>query len=132
MFYPVYVHKEPDSAYGVMAPDMPGCFSAADELEDLPDMVREAVECHYEGEDVSIPPPSPIERWQDDPGFQGGFWLLMDIDTSRINTKPVRLDISLPESLAKQIDAYAKARHMTRSGFLAWAATQAMSGDLHV
>ena len=32
MLYPVYVHKDPDSAYGVTFPDFPGCFSAADEL----------------------------------------------------------------------------------------------------
>jgi hypothetical protein len=31
MLYPVYVHKDPDSAYGVTFPDFPGCFSAAAE-----------------------------------------------------------------------------------------------------
>ncbi len=61
-----------------------------------------------------------------DPDYQGGVWLLAEIDLSRIETKPVRLNISLPSNLVQQIDAYASAHHMTRSGFLAKAAQQAM------
>lgn len=29
------VHREPNSAYGVTFPDAPGCFAAADEMDDL-------------------------------------------------------------------------------------------------
>jgi hypothetical protein len=48
-----------------------------------------------------------------------GFWILIDIDRAKINTKPVRLNISLPESLLHDIDAFAKPHHLTHSGFLA-------------
>jgi predicted RNase H-like HicB family nuclease len=45
MLFPVYVHVgDKDHAHGVTIPDLPGCFSAADEWEDLPRMVQEAVE----------------------------------------------------------------------------------------
>ena len=60
MIYPVYVHKDPDTAYGVTIPDFLGCFSAADELEDLPRMIQEAIEVHFEGEEGDIPTPSPV------------------------------------------------------------------------
>ena len=37
------VHKDPESAYGISFPDAPGCFSAADELDDLFAMAEEAI-----------------------------------------------------------------------------------------
>jgi predicted RNase H-like HicB family nuclease len=42
--YIVIVHKEGDSAYGMTFPDAPGCFSAADEIDDLFAMADEALE----------------------------------------------------------------------------------------
>ncbi len=126
MLYPVYVHKDADSAYGLSFPDFPGCFSAADELADLPRMAQEAVEVHFEGEEMAIPTPSSPEQWAGDERFQGGYWMLVDIDLARIGAKPVRLNISLPEYLVRQIDAYAQSHHQTRSGFLAKAAEDAM------
>ena len=42
----------------------------------------------------------------------------------------MRLNISLPAKLVGEINRYAAEHHMTRSGFLAKAAQQAMSGDL--
>lgn len=126
MLYPVYVHKDEGSAYGLTFPDFPGCFSAADELADLPRMAQEAVEVHFEGEGLAIPRPSAPEQWADDERFQGGYWMLVDIDLARVSAKPVRLNISLPEYLVRQIDAYAASHHQSRSGFLARAAEEAM------
>ncbi|WP_368647312.1 type II toxin-antitoxin system HicB family antitoxin [Castellaniella ginsengisoli] len=45
-------------------------------------------------------------------------------DLSKINTKAVRLNISLPENLVHCIDAVAKAQHWSCSAFLAKAAEQ--------
>lgn len=129
MLYPVYVHKDEGSAYGVTFPDFPGCFSAADDLESLPRMAQEAVEVHFEGEDVEIPQPTPIEDLATNSDHVGGFWLLLDIDLAKVNTKSVRLNISLPANLVNQIDRYAAQHHMTRSGFLARAAQVAMGRD---
>lgn len=126
MLYPLYVHKDEGSAYGMTFPDFPGCFSAADEPGDIPRMAQEAVEVYFEGEDLGMAGPSAPEQWLDDERFQGGFWMLVDIDLSKIQSKPVRLNISLPEYLVHQIDAYAKAHHQSRSGFLALAAQEAM------
>ncbi|MFA7605492.1 MAG: type II toxin-antitoxin system HicB family antitoxin [Rhodocyclaceae bacterium] len=126
MLYPVYVHKDEGSAYGLTFPDFPGCFSAADELADLPRMAQEAVEVYFEGETFATPVPSTPEQWAGDERFQGGYWMLVDIDLAKICSAPVRLNISLPEYLVRQIDDYAKAHHQTRSGFLARAAEEAM------
>ncbi|WP_374248080.1 type II toxin-antitoxin system HicB family antitoxin [Thermomonas sp.] len=127
MLYPLYVHHEPGSAYGGIFPDVPGCFTAADELADLPAMAQEAVEAFFEGEDMDVPEPSNIDQWTDHPDYQGGFWMLVDIDLAQVNAKPVRLNISLPAHLVQRIDRAAEAAHMSRSGFLAKAAQQAMA-----
>lgn len=127
MLYPVYVHMGDEAhAHGVTFPDFPGCFAAADEWEQLPAAIQEAVEAHFLGEPDTVPPPTPLEALTRDTQYQGGVWLLAEVDLSRLDTRPVRLNISLPANLVQQIDSWATAHHMTRSGFLARAAQQAM------
>ncbi|MEN8820055.1 MAG: type II toxin-antitoxin system HicB family antitoxin [Abyssibacter sp.] len=129
MLYPLYVHQDDGSAYGGSFPDFPGCFTAADDLADLPKAAQEAVEVHFDGEEADIPAPSDVTRWMDDPDYQGGFWLLVEIDLSKINDPSVRLNISMPSSLVRDIDRHVKSNHMTRSGFLAQAARDAMQAE---
>lgn len=127
MLYPVYIHSGDDShAHGVTFPDFPGCFSAADDWHQLPAMIQEAVEVHFHGEKAPIPAPTSLGDLLANPAYQGGAWMLVDIDLSKVSSKPVRLNISLPESLVHDIDAAAKSQHLTRSGFLAQAAMKAM------
>jgi predicted RNase H-like HicB family nuclease len=126
MFYPAYVHKDTDSAYGLTFPDFPGCFSAADTLQALPSAAQEAVEVYCEGEAFSAPAPSAPQDWPGDERFEGGYWMLVDIDLSKVSTKSIRVNISLPENLVQQIDDFAKARHLSRSAFLAAAAKREM------
>ena len=128
MLYPVYIHLgDAEHAHGVTFPDFPGCFSAVDAWSDLPAAVQEAVEAHFSGEPDAVPPPTALEKLVGNPAYEGGVWMLVELDLSRIDTRPVRLNVSLPSNLVHQIDAWAQAHHMTRSGFLASAATQAMA-----
>jgi len=34
MKYPIVIHKDPKSDYGVTIPDLPGCFSAGSTIEE--------------------------------------------------------------------------------------------------
>ncbi|KKW67386.1 CopG family transcriptional regulator [Lampropedia cohaerens] len=126
MLYPVYVHKDQESAYGAIFPDIPGCFAAADTLDDLPRAAQEAFEAHFGADDDPIPAPSSPERWRNAPDYQGGFWLLVDLDPSKIRSRAVRLNISLPENLVARIDATARELGQSRSAFLAQAAEKAI------
>jgi predicted RNase H-like HicB family nuclease len=128
MLYPVYGHLGDDAqAHGVTFPDFPGCFAAADAWAELPAAIQDAVQAHFHGEGAqAVPPPSALEALAADPQYQGGVWLLADVDLSRIDTQPVRLNISLPANLVEQIDAHARRQGATRSGFLAQAARLAM------
>ena len=127
MLYPVYVHTgDAQHAHGVSFPDFPGCFAAADTWEGLPAAIQEAVQAHFHGEPEVVPVPTPLEVLAADNRFTGGLWLLAEVDLSRIDTRPVRLNVSLPANLVQRIDAWATEHHMTRSGFLAQAAQAAM------
>jgi predicted RNase H-like HicB family nuclease len=127
MLYPVYVHVGDDQhAHGVTFPDFAGCFAAADEWDGLPAAIQEAVQAHFYGEPEAVPQPTALEVLAADPQYQGGVWLLAEVDLARIDTRPVRLNVSFPSNLVQQIDTWASAHHLTRSGFLAKAAQEAM------
>ena len=123
MLFPVVIHKDPNSDYSVTIPDMPGCFTAGKTLELAVANIQDAVECHYSGEDT-LPVASSMEKWFDDPEYQGGTWVLVGVDLSRLNIKAKRINITLPENLLREIDRYAAQHHLTRSGLLSVAAGQ--------
>ena len=119
MLYSVYVHTgDEDHAHGVTIPDFPGCFAAADDWSDIPSMVQEAVEVYFEGESMYVPSPTPLEKLARQEEYQGGVWMMLEIDTSSINSKAVCVNVTFPEPLLAQIDAYAHAHHLSRSVFL--------------
>ena len=55
--------------------------------------------------------------------------LLIDIDLARLPTRPVPVDVSLPEGLVQRMDDYIASRHLTRSSFLARAALREMQRE---
>lgn len=63
MHYPVVIHKDTESDDGVTVPDLPGCFSAGETLDEALQEVVEAIECHLEGllaDGEPIPMPKPV------------------------------------------------------------------------
>ncbi len=47
--YFALVHKDPDSDYGVVFPDLPGCISGGSTFEEAREMAREALSLRLEG-----------------------------------------------------------------------------------
>ena len=125
MLFPAVFHKDKSSCFGVTIPDIPGCFTAGDTLDEAIQNVQEAVECHLHGEEF-IPSPSPLEGWLNDPKYAGGVWIMVDLDLSFLELKARRINISMPEKLLKRIDDYTERHHLSRSGFLAKAADQVL------
>lgn len=110
MRYPVIIHKEHGTAYGVTVPDLPGCFSAGDTADDALTQAIEAIECHIEGllmDGEMIPKPHQIEHHQGKQEFAGGIWALVDVDLSKLSGKASRVNITLPERILVQIDTFA-------------------------
>ena len=127
MKYPVVLHHDNDSAYGVSVPDLPGCFSAGDTFDEALQNVAEAIELHLEGlEDVGgdIPRASKIEEHLGDKDYAGGTWGFVDIDVTPYLGKTEKINVSLPFSVIRRIDEQTGARG--RSRFLAEAALKAL------
>ena len=127
MRYPVVVHKDPDSDYGVTVPDLPGCFSAGETLDEALQEVVEAIEAHLEGllmDGEPIPTPQSIEHNQNNPDYEGGIWALVSIDLAKLSGKTKRVNVTLPERVLALVDKYASENGETRSGLIVQAALE--------
>ena len=121
------VHKDADSAYGIHFPDIPLCWSAADEFEDLLPMAMEALALHAEG--GPMPEPRPIEAIREAAAedlAEGGF--LLAVPLVSLDGRTVRANITLDAGLLGAIDAAAQERKLSRSAFLAQAARHEIEG----
>ena len=127
IIYHAVVHKDEDSAWGVHFPDLPGCFSAADDLADVQANASEAVMLYLEGE--KAPEPSAIEKIRDmaaDDLAEGAF--LLAVPYVYVSNRPQRINISIDRGVLDAIDAAATARKLTRSAFLTEAARNEIEG----
>ncbi|MGY2226591.1 type II toxin-antitoxin system HicB family antitoxin [Pseudomonas gingeri] len=127
MRFPVVLHKEADSEYGVTVPDVPGCFSAGSTFSEALDNVHEALALHFEGllaDGEPLPHAREVDVYLDVPDYAGGLWALVDFDLTPYLGKSVRFNASLPEHLLERIDERVQKdqRYASRSGFLATAA----------
>lgn len=86
MYFPIAIHKDPDSDYGVTVPDLPGCFSAGSTIDETMLMAREAIELYIDtlvDDGRSIPEPTDIETLQKVPQYAGAIWAIITIDYKR-------------------------------------------------
>jgi predicted RNase H-like HicB family nuclease len=83
MNYPIVIHKDPGSDYGVTVPDLPGCFSAGSTIDEALWMAREAIELYLEvlvGDGGEIPEASSIERLLSNPDYAEGIWAIVSAE----------------------------------------------------
>lgn len=132
MLYPIAILPgDAQHAWGVEVPDIPGCFSAGNDLDDAMAMAREAIEGHLEilAEDgAAIPAAQKVTVHQANPHFEGCIWALVDIDITKYLGKAEKLNITLPAHLLTRIDEHVKHHPevKSRSGFLASAALKVL------
>ncbi|MCD6584511.1 MAG: type II toxin-antitoxin system HicB family antitoxin [Desulfobacteraceae bacterium] len=117
MLFPIVVHKEKESDFGVTIPDIPGCFTAGTTIDEAIANVQEAVECHLEDE-TDIPTPTSIETHVENTDYAGGVWIMADINFSFMEGKTVRVNITIPKNILHKIDIAAKKYGKSRSNFL--------------
>ena len=126
MNYPIVLHKDRDSDFGVTVPDLPGCFSAGRTVDEALTMAREAIELHLEGlveDGLPIPQPGRIEQHQSNSEYRGGMWAVVTIHESSLRVRAKRINITIPERVLDAVDRYASEHGRTRSGLLAEAVT---------
>ena len=123
MHYPVAIETgNDDHAFGVVVPDLSGCFSAGDTLEAAMESAREAIELWLEvaiDDGKPVPEPSPLDRLRRKRAYRGWTWALVSIDIASLSDKAERINITLPSRVLRRIDQAAKAAGETRSGYIA-------------
>ena len=90
MRFPIVVHKDADSGYGVTVPDLPGCFSAGDTFDEVIESAGEAITCHIEGllmDGEPVPARASREAHQRNDDSRGGVWAIADVDVSTLSTR---------------------------------------------
>jgi predicted RNase H-like HicB family nuclease len=120
-------------SFGVVVPDLPGCFSAGDTLDEAITNAHEAIDmwCETIIEDgLDIPVGKTITVHQADPEFAGWVWAVVDVPVEKYLGPAEKINITVPRLLLSRIDDYARAHGATRSGFLAQAARAAMAANV--
>ena len=118
-----------DTAWGVVVPDLPGCFSAGDSLEDAIDNASEAIDLYVQTlleDGVALPATHPLARWQADPQYQGWVWAVVDVPVEKYLGPAEKINITVPRLVLAHIDDYVRRHGLSRSGFLVEAARNAM------
>ena len=107
MRFPIVIHKDACSGYGVTVPDLPGCFSAGDSLDEAIESAREAIACHIEGllmDAEPIPARTSLETHQGNEDYRDGVWAIVAVDVSRLSSKTRRINITLPARVLDIVD----------------------------
>ncbi len=126
--YIALIHKEADSDFGVSFPDLPGCVTAGTTLDEARALATEALALHLEGflaDGEPLPEPASIEHIMAEREHRDAVAIL--VDAPKHAAKSVRINITLPSDILDEIDRYAEAEGLSRSGFLARAAKREMA-----
>jgi predicted RNase H-like HicB family nuclease len=118
-----------DHAIGVAVPDLPGCFSGGDTLDEAMTNAAEAIELMVEvmiEDGKPIPVAQPIADHLKNPDYQGWIWAVVDAPIEKFLGPAEKINITVPRAILSRIDSYVKAHGMSRSGFLVDAARAAM------
>ena len=130
MKFPIAIEPgDETTAFGVVVPDLPGCFSAGDTLEAAYANAAEAVELWIEtalDTGKPIPPPGSLARHQSDPDLAGWTWGMVEVDLFRLDDEAEHVDVILPRRVLRAIDSYAERQGGTKNGFLTRAALDQM------
>lgn len=132
MLYPVAIEKgDQDHAFGVVVPDIAGCFSAGDTMAEALEQVKFAIEMHLEllAEQGELPPEAKtIDHYYNDEQYAGWIWGVVDIDVTPYMGKASKINITLPSLLISKIEAFTKDNpsYKSRSTFLQIAALNEM------
>lgn len=126
MLYPIAIEPGDEThAFSVIVPDIPGCFSAGDTLEEAYANAKEAIKFHLEGlaeDGEEIPLPTSIDNHRQNPDFTeyDMFFGFVDVDITHLLGKAEKINITMPAYLIKRIDEFVATHkeYKSRSGFL--------------
>lgn len=124
MKYPIAIEPGNDAtAWGVVVPDLPGCFSAADTgIDEAIENAKEAITLWIENaiaHKEAVPKPSRITDLQKSGEYDGWIWAIAEVDPALMDDTIERVNITLPRRILALLDQRAKSAGETRSGYIA-------------
>jgi len=125
--YIAIICKEPGSVWGVHFPDLPGCTSAGDTMDEAVENAGKALRLWAEDE-PELPKASTLDSLRKRPDVRedlasGGMAVYVPLIVAE---RKQRYNVMLDPSLVQGIDLVAKAAGVSRSDFIAYAATQSL------
>ncbi len=133
MRFPVVIHKEEDTCYGVTVPDLLGCISAGDTADEALENVKEAITGHVESmvsRGYAVPEVNSVQEHLEGElaeDYESGIWAYVDVDLDAVPDVAVRISVTIPSRVLARVDRQAKLESKTRSGFLVQAAESRLS-----
>jgi predicted RNase H-like HicB family nuclease len=133
-YYVAVIEKDADSAFGVWFPDVEGCFSAGDTVEEAAANAAAALRQHAEAVESAgrrVPQARSIDDVLLDEDVMASIEagaVLFAVPLLADAGRTVRINISLDKALVDQIDIAAAKRGLTRSAFLSQAAREKIGG----
>lgn len=127
MLFPIAIEKpaNENECYGVIVPDIAGCFSTGNTPDEAIKNAYEAIALHLESmaeDGDTLPTAKPIFHYQDNADYQGMLWAVVDMDMSAFMGKAEKINVTLPSLLIAKIDEKVNAHksvHKSRSNYLA-------------
>ncbi len=123
MRYPIVIEPGTDTtAFGVIVPDLPGCFSAGDTLDEALAGAEEAAAAWIDAAldaGSAIPAPSSLDALRQQPDYAGWIFGVITLDPALLDDAVERVNITLPRRVLKRLDAQARAAGESRSGYIA-------------
>lgn len=123
MRYPVMIETgDENTAWSVVVPDLPGCFSAGDTLDEAMVAVEEAaaawIDSALDAGQV-IPGPSSVQTALGKGDFNGWIVAYVNVDPALLDDTVERVNITLPKRILARLDAKAKDAGQSRSSYIA-------------
>ncbi len=123
MRYPIVIEPKTErSDYGVVVPDLPGCFSAGETLDGAIAGAEEAglawIDAALDAGEP-VPPPSSLEAVRARSEYDGWIVSVVTIDPAALDDTAERVNITLPRRVLRRLDEDARAAGETRSGYIA-------------
>lgn len=132
MRYPIAIEAGSETtAFGVVVPDLPGCFSAGDTLEEAIAAAEEAAAAWIDASldaGEPVPPPSSLEALRRNPDYAGWTIGVIEVDPALLDDTVERVNVTLPRRVLRRLDALARAAGQSRSGYIARLTLEDRSG----
>ncbi|GBR14685.1 type II toxin-antitoxin system HicB family antitoxin [Asaia spathodeae] len=125
MNYPIVIETGSETqAFGVIVPDLPGCFSAGDTFDEAVSGAAEAITLWIEDaieNGQNVPRPSSLDELRAGSGWRGPEWVwgFAAINPALFDDSAEQINITLPRRILARLDRRAKEENKTRSGMIA-------------